>query len=94
MSHKLTPKQARKFWRIFFRELFVGDRVSIPDYERRGYITKKFWVPGNVYVPIPHWEYEVEFDHAMKMDPTIFPKGERFCGGFAGVCFQDMKFIR
>lgn len=84
----------KKFWRSFFKEYFVGDRVSIPDYNRKGFIVRKFWSPANLYVPVPHWEYEVKFDHALRLDRKFFPIGKRLCDGFFGISYDEMRFIR
>lgn len=84
---KLSQKKVRQFWRKFFRSYFIGDRVSIPNYGRRGTIINKVWVQN-------HWEYEVEFDHYMRLPKEYFPGEKKRCYGFSGIRYEDMKFIR
>jgi len=82
-----TELRNRKLWRKLFRSYLTGDRVSIPDYNRRGFIIGKVWIQD-------HWEYEVKFDHYMRLSRKYFPGRKARLGGFSGVLYEDMRFIR
>jgi len=66
--------------------------VKIPDYDRTGTIVKKFWVPGDAFDSNPHWEYEVEFDHVMRLE--FYPPDKSRCGGMASLHFEDLELVK
>jgi len=86
--------QEKDLWRKVFQEFFIGDRVKVPDCERIATIVRKRWVKGDSYDPKPHWIYEVEFDHAMRLDSKFFHKTQRLCKGIKNLLFEEMELIR
>lgn len=77
----------REFWRRLLGGFLVGDRVKIPDWTRKGTITRKRWNP--VY---SIWVYDVDFDHKMRLD--FFPSGKRLCDGFIGMPETEIRLVR
>jgi len=77
--------KAKLLWRKLFGVYFKGDRVKVKILDDRpGKIDGKHFING-------HWEYDVHFDHAMRI--SNFPPKKRLIYGIRGLSFEYLELL-